>query len=227
MNKETRFPNVLSWTTAILTVLVILMGSIRVLITPVFARIQYQLPGFPDDPFGFTIEDRLHWSEPSIRYLVNAEGIDYLANLEFEDGEPIYNQRELRHMEDVKFVVTGMRIGLAATVVMMVIITIIAVRNHWKEKIIQGIARGAWGLLGLIGAILLFLMLNFNKLFTWFHMIFFESGTWLFYQSDTLIRLFPLTFWQNAFITVGLLCIIIAVILLLLCRKNNPIELNR
>lgn len=227
MNKETRFPNVLSWTTAILTVLVILMGSIRVLITPVFARIQYQLPGFPDDPFGFTIEDRLHWSEPSIRYLVNAEGIEYLANLEFENGEPIYNQRELSHMEDVKVVVTGMRIGLAAAVVLMVIITIIAVRNQWKEKMIQGIARGAWGLLGLIGAILLFLMLNFNKLFTWFHMIFFESGTWLFYQSDTLIRLFPLTFWQNAFIAVGLLCIFIAVMLLLLCRENNPIELNR
>ncbi|MEJ2126169.1 MAG: hypothetical protein P8X84_01420 [Candidatus Bathyarchaeota archaeon] len=28
----------------------------------------------------------------------------------------------------------------------------------------------------------------------WFHQLFFTSGTWTFYTSDTLIRLFPMRF---------------------------------
>jgi hypothetical protein len=36
-----------------------------------------------------------------------------------------------------------------------------------------------------------------------FHQVFFESSTWTFLWSDSLIRLFPLTFWEDSFIFVG------------------------
>jgi integral membrane protein (TIGR01906 family) len=36
--------------------------------------------------------------------------------------------------------------------------------------------------------------------FTLFHSLFFEGDSWLFAYSDTLIRLFPLRFWQDAFL---------------------------
>ncbi len=38
----------------------------------------------------------------------------------------------------------------------------------------------------------------FWKFFTLFHQVFFEGDSWLFLYSDTLIRLFPIRFWQDA-----------------------------
>ena len=36
--------------------------------------------------------------------------------------------------------------------------------------------------------------------FTAFHKLFFEGDSWLFLYSDTLIRLFPIRFWQDTFL---------------------------
>ena len=59
--------------------------------------------------------------------------------------------------------------------------------------------------MGLVLAMILYLAINFRQLFTNFHRIFFEGDTWLFKFSDTLIRLFPMQFWQDAFIAAGAL----------------------
>jgi integral membrane protein (TIGR01906 family) len=40
----------------------------------------------------------------------------------------------------------------------------------------------------------------FWNFFAGFHALFFEGDSWLFLYSDTLIRLFPLRFWQDAFL---------------------------
>jgi len=47
-----------------------------------------------------------------------------------------------------------------------------------------------------------------NALFTSFHRIFFSGDTWLFLYSDSLIRLFPIPFWQDAFIIMGTLVLV-------------------
>jgi len=210
-----------SWIATLLIPLIILMLSIRLLISPIFPKIEYRLPGFPEDPFGFTLEDRLRWSEPSILYLVNNQGISYLEELNFEDGTPLFTDRELSHMEDVKGVVSGMRVGLAAAMVILLILTVIANRYSLRSEIIQAFYRGGWGIVGLIAAILFFVALSFNNLFTWFHQLFFESGTWLFYSSDTLIRLFPMRFWQDAFIFVGVLSLLMGAGIIWFAKKQN------
>lgn len=214
MKTNSTLIKVLSGIVTALVPFVILMVSIRLLITPMFPRVAYRLPGFPEDPYGFSTQDRLHWSEPSIKYLVNAADISYLSALTFEDDTPIFNARELSHMEDVKAVVTGMRIALTALMLSLAVISVVAVRGNWKPSLIKALNRGGWALLGLIGAILLFVALNFNQLFTWFHQIFFESGTWQFHPSDTLIRLFPMRFWRDAFIFVGSLSTLFGVVLI-------------
>jgi integral membrane protein (TIGR01906 family) len=56
-------------------------------------------------------------------------------------------------------------------------------------------------------------LINFDSLFTEFHRIFFEGDTWLFQTSDTLIRLFPLPLWQDAFIFIGVFSSIMALVL--------------
>jgi len=221
VNPDSTITKIFGWIITILIPPILLMMSIRLMISPVFARVEYRMPGFPADPFGFTLEDRIHWSEPSIDYLVNTENITFLSSLEFEDGEPIFNGRELSHMQDVKQVVTGMRIGLAVCMLGLLASTFFAVRWGSRGYVLSAYRRGAWGLIGLIAAILFFVALSFNNLFTWFHQIFFESGTWQFYTSDTLIRLFPMRFWRDAFIFVGLLSLILAGLILLFGREGK------
>ena len=212
---------ILGWVITVLIPPILLMMSVRLMISPMFARVEYRLPGFPNDPYGFTSDDRLRLSEPAINYLVNTEDITYLSSLRFEDGERVFNDREFSHMQDVKQVVTGMRIALAVGMVGLLAATFFADRKGLKVDVLAAYQRGAWALLGLIFAILLFVALSFNQLFTWFHKIFFESGTWMFLTSDTLIRLFPMRFWRDAFIFVGLLSMLLAGLILLFGRRHK------
>lgn len=222
MKEKNASKNFLGWVATILTPLTILMLVVRVLITPVFAKIEYRMPGFPEDPYGFTLEDRLTWSEPSINYLTNGAGIDYLAELTFDDGTPIFNADELSHMEDVKGVVRWMLTALSVLMLVQVLITYSYVKNGRRLEMLAALRRGAWATIGLIAAILIFVTVAFDQLFTWFHMLFFESGTWMFYTSDTLIRLFPMRFWQDAFIAVGVLSVLLSGLILILTKPKRP-----
>ena len=94
----------------IITILIplVLIGlAIRVLLTPLFYQTEYNMPYFPPDGYGFTKADRLKWAPYAVNYLVNSADISYLGDLQFDDGSPLYNERELRHMQDVKTVTQG------------------------------------------------------------------------------------------------------------------------
>ncbi len=86
-----------------LPVLLVLL-SVRVVMSHTFLEFEYNRPDFPPDVYGFTREDRLHYAPFAVDYLLNDAGIEYLAQLTFSNGTPLYNPRELRHMEDVKVV---------------------------------------------------------------------------------------------------------------------------
>ena len=62
-------------------------------------------------------------------------------------------------------------------------------------------------MIGLVIAIGLFGAIAFWQLFTLFHALFFQGDSWQFLFSDTLIRLFPIQFWQDAFIWAGVISI--------------------
>lgn len=220
-----KFTKTLGWLITLLIPLVVLMISIRLLITPVFAFVEYRMPNFPEDPFGFTLEDRLRWSKPSINYLVNSKGIDFLESLQFDNGAPIFNSLELSHMQDVKHVVSGMRIGLAAAMILLLGLRIGLRKTGNQKELDKAFQRGGWWGIGLIAAILIFVAVSFNHLFTWFHQIFFEDGTWRFYTSDTLIRLFPMRFWRDAFIAVGL-CSLILNGIIIVAGRTASMRLN-
>ena len=54
--------------------------------------------------------------------------------------------------------------------------------------------------LSLLLALAGFASISFWQFFSWFHSLFFNGDSWLFEYSDTLIRLFPIRFWQDAII---------------------------
>jgi len=140
---------------------------------------------------------------PSRFYLTSNEDIDYLADQLLDGDTALYNDRELRHMSDVKEVIQSAMKVLLCAAIFEIIVGIWAKRSDRWLDYKSALSQGGWLTVGLIIFVLVYLILNFNSLFTNFHRIFFEGDTWLFSYSDTLIRLFPIRFWRDAFIWVG------------------------
>ncbi len=197
---------------AIIVPLFLMMTSIRILLNPFFLDYEYNLPNFPADEFGFTKADRLHWGKLSLVYLTNSAGPEFLADLKFEDGQPIYNERELSHMLDVKNLVQLMIKILLPMAAFLVLAWIFAWRQGWKSEFWKSVSLGGWLTLGMIGLILIGTVINFDALFTGFHHLFFTGSTWLFYTDDTLIRLFPEKLWSDAFTFMGVFTLAAGVI---------------
>jgi integral membrane protein (TIGR01906 family) len=215
----------------------LVLATIRLLIFPWYVEFEYRTPGFPDDSYGFTLEERLYWSRLTIDYLVNPEDISYLAEMRFPDGQQVpqpscaqmedcqylYNPRELRHMEDVKDLVTVARRVLWGSFVVLLLGGLFAWRGGWLERYRSALARGGWLTSLLMLTIILFVVLAFGVIFVWFHQLFFQPGTWSFYYSDTLIRLYPERFWRDTFlIAAGLPLVVGGGLGYFLGRKKKP-----
>lgn len=203
----------LAWVVTLLVPFVIIMLGARLLLTPVFLQVEYRMPGFPADPYGFTLEDRLRWATPSLLYLVNDRGIDYLADLRFDTGAPIYNERELTHMLDVKNVLQMLLNIWHGALVVLAVLGVLAWRNNWLNAYRTGWRRGGFLTIGMLIACAIFAVTSFWDFFTWFHTLFFEGVSWQFEYSDTLIRLFPMRFWADCFIYIGVFSLILGLIL--------------
>jgi integral membrane protein (TIGR01906 family) len=199
---------ILSYLIVILVPLFLLMTAIRLLLFPVYTIWEYQRPGFPVDTYGFTLQDRLKWSGVSLDYLTNGAGIEFLADQKLDAKTPLYNERELSHMLDVKNLVEAMLIAWPLIGIIILVTGVVSMRDGWLPHFWQAISRGGWAAVGLIAAILAAVMISFNALFTGFHRIFFSGDTWLFLYSDTLIRLFPMPYWQDAFIIMGVIVLV-------------------
>lgn len=193
----------LSWLVALLVPLAIIMLGVRLLLAPVFLQVEYCMPGFPADSYGFTLEERIRWATPSLLYLVNDQGIGYLAELMFDDGTPIYSSRELSHMQDVKNVLQTLLKVWDGVLAALAVLGIWAWRTNWLGAYRSGWRRGGFLLLILMAVSALFASTSFMDFFTWFHSLFFQGDSWLFAYSDTLIRLFPVRFWEDCFIYIG------------------------
>ena len=211
MNKK--YATMLSWLTTLLTPLFLLGLSLRILLTPLFLQIEYRMPYFPPDEYGFTTQDRLHFAPFVLEYLLSPGDTNILTAQRFPDGTPLYNERELSHMQDVK-AITQSSINLwYASIISLLTLGWWAKSGKWWQDYLQGVKRAGWLLIGLVITIGLFAGMAFWQFFTLFHSLFFEGDSWLFLYSDTLIRLFPMRFWQDVFLSVALICLSGALIL--------------
>ena len=204
----------ISWLVALLVTLALIGLGLRVLLMPLFLQLEYNLPYFPTDTYGFTREDRLKWAPYALDYLVNNAGISYLSDLKFEDGSPLYNERELSHMEDVKRVTKGALNVWYATLILLAGLGLWARFAGMEQAYRVGLMRGGWLMVGLAATVGLIVIIGiainpnvFWNFFAGFHSLFFEGNSWLFLFSDTLIRLFPLRFWQDAFLLAAIIAL--------------------
>ncbi len=189
---------------AIIIPFFLIMTAIRILLIPyLFVEFEYRTPNFPPDGYGFTTQERLQWSKVSFDYLLNDQGIEWLAKFKVADGSPLFIDRELSHMVDVKNLIQAMFTAWWIILAGLILAGLAAWRTSALRDFVIAISTGGWLTDGLIVAILVFVVIAFDSLFTDFHRLFFSGDTWLFEFSDHLIRLFPIRFWQDAFIWMG------------------------
>ncbi|MDO5753370.1 TIGR01906 family membrane protein [Arthrobacter sp.] len=189
--------------------IVLLVLSIRLVTSSVFLWIEYHRPGFPADMFGFTTDDRVTYGSYTVDYLLNFASPRYLGDLVNTLGKPLFLDREVGHMADVKSViVVAFLTGLVLAIVM--VIGMVYLRRRSQGGIRRGLFAGSIATLALIIVLGVFAVTGWEAFFTEFHRIFFAAGTWTFYTDDTLIRLFPSQFWMDAGIFIGAFVLVVA-----------------
>jgi integral membrane protein (TIGR01906 family) len=199
--------------------ILLVLASIRVVMTPMFLSFEYTRADFPEDIYGFTREDRLNYAPIAVNYLLNGEDITYLSDLRFPDGASLYNARELHHMRDVK-AVTQLAFLVAVVMGASSIVAAYVMRRLSSRSMWQGLISGSVVTLAIIAAIVIAAVANWDFFFTGFHTLFFASGSWRFAYSDTLIRLFPEQFWFDAALVIGGMTTLGAAIILVISWRR-------
>lgn len=212
---------ILSLVITICVPVVICVISIAFLLSPVFMNLEYNRPGFPPDSYGFTTGERVAFGNHTRRYLITDMSLDDLRELKFEDGEPIYIERELEHLLDVKIVLNGLFRIFWVSAGILLLAGFYSVRIGRERQYKVSLSRGGWLTTSLLTLIIVLSITSFQLLFVNFHLVFFEGNSWLFKYSDTLIRLFPIQFWQDIFLVFGLLTLSGGILVGLLLRVKK------
>lgn len=181
-------------------VLILILG--RLLTTYKFLEWEYKKSSFPSDKFGFSTSDRLKYGPKFLDYWYKDKDISYLDNLTFANGKKLLNERELDHMKDVKKVIQIIN-KLRLIFVIIFIFSILFLMTNYNSRFIlfKNLFYGSIFSIFFVFIISIISLFSFNFFFNLFHKFLgFSSGTWIFYESDTLIRLFPLKLWFDGFV---------------------------
>jgi integral membrane protein (TIGR01906 family) len=128
-----------------------------------------------------------------------AEEVIYLLEelrLPEDSTQPLYNEAEISHMLDVKHLTDNIRNIFWVTAVFVLVgfaILFARAEGRWLGRL--AMYRGGLATVAVLTGIALFILIGWSFFFVFFHELLFPPGTWTFYYTDSLIRLFPEQFW--------------------------------
>ena len=112
---------------------------------------------------------------------------------------PYFNDMEIEHMKDVKELFRKGYILKYLSLIISIIALFFSIKNK-KWLIEEGVFKGIFIWWGLMALLFLFTLLDFNKYFTYFHLIFFDNDLWLLDpNTDLLIQMLPEEFFISIF----------------------------
>lgn len=171
-----------------------------------FVNWQYAQANFPPAP---TIR-------PDERQAVGLAALDFVrGNLPLSgfvaltvNGRTAFNEREVSHMVDVRNVLRGAFVAQAIMGVLILVSLFVIRRTAGRTLIWAGVFTIA--VVILLG---IFAATSFDLFFTLFHRLFFEGSSWLFFDTDTLIQLYPEELWYNGSLLIVGLTVLQAIVL--------------
>jgi len=192
----------------LISIPVILIASpLYVFITPGFIRHEYARKGFPPSE-RFNNAERLRLSDTIIHYLRGRASLESMASMPTDAGIVALRPEETQHLVDVKGVMDGFFVAHGVAVGLALICLVLLGLSAQRSLIPALLRRGAWITVVLIVLVVMASFINFDVFFTRFHEIFFKAGSWLFYEDDTLIQLYPLPLWQDVVWKIGVMVLL-------------------
>jgi len=183
--------------------LILIVSPLYLFVSPGFVRYEYSRQGFPPAE-RFSQEERLRISDVILHYLRGKASLKEMATFPTTEGVPALRKAEVEHLVDVKHVLDGF-FTLHKIAILIACLSIIYLWYSPSRFLLPIYLRqGVWVTGGLILLVLLSSVLNFDLFFTRFHELFFPHGNWTFYVEDTLIQLYPLPFWSDTVLKLGL-----------------------
>jgi integral membrane protein (TIGR01906 family) len=202
MNKLFYDPNLITavrWLVVIAMPFMIGLGAIRAVILWDYPAWEYQR--IPSDQFGFTDEERLDLAQATLAYMQRPEPAEQVIFMLEElrlpgSNDPLYNEREIEHMIDVKVVADGLwRVAQIAIVLVTAGLLFLVARPFSRRDAYRAVFHGGLATTAVLLSIGLLIGLAWEFFFVQFHELLFPPGTWVFARTDSLIRLFPEQFW--------------------------------
>lgn len=195
--------------------------AVRIASSGLFLKFEYFIsPWFPEDSYGFTSDDRMHFGSYAVDFLFNGDTSRYLADVVDQNGQPVFTPGEVSHMADVKALVS-LLIFIAIVGTIVSIIAAVYLGRKMGPGLHHALRWGGIFTLVAFAVLTVLGLLGWDKFFTSFHAIFFKNGTWEFFIDDALIRLFPPQFWIDAAVFVAGFVAVVSVLLILMSRIGH------
>lgn len=161
---------------------------------------------------GMEMDDLMEVTKEMMAYLRGDRDDLVVETTMFGQTREFFNDREKQHMADCKVLFVGaIWIRRICFALMALSIGIICGANKSdiknKIRIISGgIWKGILIFIGLAGALIGVIALNFDKAFVTFHKIFFDNDLWILNpQTDMLINIVPQQFFIDISIRIGII----------------------
>ncbi|MBR3693993.1 MAG: TIGR01906 family membrane protein [Erysipelotrichales bacterium] len=202
---------------------ILLLSLVSVLITVIEYR-AYDLSYYEEtyteleiyEDIGISEEDLMNTTTVLLSYMQGKrEDMVVYANIRGIDRE-VFNEKEKLHMIDVNALIhTGesiMYMGYALLIAMFGYLLYKRDRSEWVRVGKAGLVAIAM-FIGVVGALLAYMLIDFNSFWTSFHHVFFTNDLWLLDpRTDVMIQMFPLEFFEKivlqiTFMYVGFLVI--------------------
>ena len=186
---------------------ILIVSPLFIFFSTTFVRYEYNRSGFPPS-VRFEQAERLRISDMVLRFIRGTATRDDLSTAQTDSGEIALREEEVQHLADVKRVVDALVVAQRLALVTSVTSFFLLWQSSRRLDAVISLQQGAWVIFGLMILILISSLIDFNTFFTRFHQVFFSEGSWLFYEDDTLIQMYPLVFWID---TVWKLVVVIVV----------------
>ena len=203
----TASPDLLDWVRGIVTVAFVLLLPFLIIGTSLRALVtdrDFMLRGFHDNQVAQTTgldEPQLERiADAFVAYFQAPPGQIQLQVTAFGQSRLLFNDKEVKHMEDVQALIQffmRMQVVAAAVVVVRVVLAVVPSRD--LGALGRDMLLSTALMVGLIALIGVLSFVDFDALWTRFHQIAFRNDLWqLDPRTDYLIMLFPEPFWYAA-----------------------------
>ena len=156
------------------------------------------------------IRDYFNSSEELLDVRVSSEGV----------MRPLYNDREVSHMQDVKDLATRIyRVQEGAFLYSFLFVTVgfLIMGNEFSGRLRRLLVRGCLLTAVLVALVAVISLVGFGPLFVFFHEISFSNDLWrLDPNTSALVQMFPQGFWLETTVLIGVASVVEAGAILIL-----------